>query len=47
MSSILQELEQEIAKVTTSVEKSNVGTVRSVGDGVAIVEGSRKSPSTK
>ena len=39
MSSILQELEQEIAKVTTSVEKSNVGTVRSVGDGVAIVEG--------
>ena len=39
MSSILQELEQEIAKVTTSVDKSNVGTVRSVGDGVAIVEG--------
>ena len=39
MSSILQELEKEISNVTTSVEKSNVGTVRTVGDGVAIVEG--------
>jgi F-type H+-transporting ATPase subunit alpha len=39
MSSILQELEQEIAKVATSVNKTNVGTVREIGDGVASVEG--------
>ena len=39
MSNILQELEQEIAKVTTGVEKTNVGTVREIGDGVAKVEG--------
>jgi F-type H+-transporting ATPase subunit alpha len=39
MSSILQELEQQIAGITTSVEKTNVGTVRTVGDGVAKVEG--------
>ncbi len=39
MSSILQELEQQIAGITTSVEKTNVGTVRQVGDGVAKVEG--------
>ena len=39
MSSILQELEKEIANVTASVEKSNVGVVREVGDGVAKVEG--------
>ncbi|MEY5012976.1 MAG: hypothetical protein RLY69_691, partial [Verrucomicrobiota bacterium] len=39
MSSILQELEQQIAGITSSVEKSNVGTVRQVGDGVAKVEG--------
>ena len=39
MSSILQELEQQIAGITSAVEKSNVGTVRQVGDGVAKVEG--------
>jgi F-type H+-transporting ATPase subunit alpha len=39
MSSILQDLEKEIANVTTSVEKTNVGTVREIGDGVAKVEG--------
>jgi len=39
MSSILQELEQQIAGITSSVEKSNVGVVRQVGDGVAKVEG--------
>src|SRR5690606_30514079 len=39
MSSILQELEKEISNVTTSVEKTNVGVVREVGDGVAKVEG--------
>jgi F-type H+-transporting ATPase subunit alpha len=39
MSSILQELEQEIANVSTSVGKTNVGTIREIGDGVAKVEG--------
>lgn len=39
MSSILQELEKEIAGITSSVEKTNVGIVRQVGDGVAKVEG--------
>ena len=39
MSNILQELENEIAGLKTSVEKSNVGTVREIGDGVAKVEG--------
>lgn len=39
MSSILQELEKEIANVTTSVGKTNVGTIREIGDGVAKVEG--------
>ena len=39
MSSILQELEQQIAGITSSVEKTNVGTVRQVGDGVCKVEG--------
>ena len=39
MSTILQELEKEISNVATSVEKTNVGVVREVGDGVAKVEG--------
>ena len=39
MSSILQELEQQIAGIASSVQKTNVGTVRNVGDGVAKVEG--------
>ena len=39
MSSILQELETEIAGLKTSVTKSNVGIVREIGDGVAKVEG--------
>ncbi|MGC6425994.1 MAG: F0F1 ATP synthase subunit alpha [Akkermansiaceae bacterium] len=39
MSSILQELEAQIANVNTSVEKTNVGIVRETGDGVAKVEG--------
>ncbi len=37
--SILQELEQEIANIASSVEKANVGTIRQIGDGVAKVEG--------
>lgn len=39
MSTILQDIEKEISNVSTSVEKSNVGVVREVGDGVAKVEG--------
>lgn len=39
MSNILQELETEIAGLKTSVTKSNVGTVREIGDGVAKIEG--------
>jgi F-type H+/Na+-transporting ATPase subunit alpha len=39
MSSILQELEQQIAGITSSVQKTNIGIVRNVGDGVAKVEG--------
>ncbi len=39
MSSILQEIESEIAGLRTSVTKSNVGVVREIGDGVAKVEG--------
>ena len=39
MSSILQEIEQEINSVTSSVEKTNVGIIREIGDGVAKVEG--------
>ena len=39
MSNILQEIESEIANLKTSVTKSNVGTVREVGDGVAKIEG--------
>ena len=37
--SILQELEQEIANIASTVEKTNVGIIREVGDGVAKVEG--------
>jgi F-type H+-transporting ATPase subunit alpha len=39
MSSILQEIEAQIAGVKTSVSKQNVGTVREIGDGVAKIEG--------
>ncbi len=39
MSSILEELENEIAGLKTSTTKSNVGVVREAGDGVARVEG--------
>ena len=39
MSSILQELEQEIANASTSAGKTNVGIIREIGDGVAKVEG--------
>ena len=39
MSSILQDIESQIAAVKTSVMKQNVGVVREIGDGVAKVEG--------
>ena len=39
MSSILQDIESQIAGVKTSVMKQNVGIVREIGDGVAKVEG--------
>src|SRR5690242_13427428 len=39
MSTLLQDIETQIAGVKTSVAKQNVGTVREIGDGVAKVEG--------
>jgi F-type H+-transporting ATPase subunit alpha len=39
MSSLLQEIEAQIAGVKTSVAKQNVGTVREISDGVAKLEG--------
>lgn len=39
MSSILQEIESQIAGLQTAAVKTNVGTVREAGDGVAKIEG--------
>ena len=39
MSSILEEIETQIASLKTSTTKSNVGVVREAGDGVARIEG--------
>jgi F-type H+/Na+-transporting ATPase subunit alpha len=39
MSNLLQEIEAQIAGVTTSVARRNVGVVREIGDGVAKIEG--------
>ncbi|HEY1172549.1 MAG TPA: F0F1 ATP synthase subunit alpha [Verrucomicrobiae bacterium] len=39
MSSILQDIEAQIAGVKTSVSKQNVGIVREISDGVAKIEG--------
>lgn len=39
MSNIVQELEAEIKKATHATRHENVGTIRSVGDGVAKIEG--------
>ena len=39
MSNLLQEIEDQIAGVKTSVSRQNVGTVREIGDGVAKIEG--------
>src|SRR4051794_26590466 len=39
MSTLLQEIEAQIAGVKTASAKQNVGTVREIGDGVAKIEG--------
>ena len=39
MSTLLQEIENQIAGIKTSVGKQNVGVVREIGDGVAKIEG--------
>ena len=39
MSSILEEIERQIAGLKTTTSKSNVGVVRETGDGVARIEG--------
>src|SRR5258708_30500572 len=39
MSTLLQEIEAQIAGVKISVARQNVGTVREIGDGVAKIEG--------
>ena len=39
MSTLLQEIESQIAGVKTTTAKQNVGTVREIGDGVAKIEG--------
>src|SRR5258706_8961910 len=39
MSTLLQEIEAQIAGVKTGAVRQNVGTVREIGDGVAKIEG--------
>src|SRR5438876_11862478 len=39
MSNLLQEIENQISGVKTSLTKQNVGIVREIGDGVAKIEG--------
>src|SRR5256885_11854322 len=39
MSSILQEIESQIAGIKTTAAKQNVGAVREISDGVAKIEG--------
>src|SRR5256885_2117648 len=39
MSTLLQEIEAQIAGVKTSTAKQNVGVIREIGDGVAKIEG--------
>src|ERR1041384_2882749 len=39
MSTLLQEIEAQIAGVKTAVARQNVGIVREIGDGVAKIEG--------
>src|SRR6478609_3206092 len=39
MSSVLEQIEQQIAKLSTKAVKKNTGTIRSVADGVAKIDG--------
>ena len=39
MSTLLEQIEKEIAGLTTGVAKTNTGTIVSIADGVAKVEG--------
>ena len=39
MSNIIQELEAQIRNITTEAVSENVGTIKSIGDGVAHIEG--------
>src|SRR5258708_6437573 len=39
MSALLQDIQNQIAGVKTSVSRQNVGTVREIGDGVAKIQG--------
>jgi F-type H+-transporting ATPase subunit alpha len=39
MSTLLQDIEAQIAGIKTAVTKQNIGTVREIGDGVAKIEG--------
>ena len=39
MNNILQQIENEISQIQTSVEQTRVGIIRSLGDGVARIEG--------
>src|SRR5712692_468987 len=39
MTTLLQEIEEQIAGVKATTTKQNVGTVREIGDGVAKIEG--------
>lgn len=39
MSTVLEQIEQQIAKLSTKAVKKNTGTIRTVADGVAKIEG--------
>ena len=39
MSSVVEQIQSEINKLTTNTQKSNVGVITSLADGVAHVEG--------
>ncbi len=43
MNTILQELEAQITNVKTSINRENVGIIRTIGDGVARIEGLSKA----
>jgi F-type H+-transporting ATPase subunit alpha len=39
MSNVIDQIEQQIAKLSTKAVKKNTGTIRSVADGVARLDG--------